>query len=303
MNTDQLESFVAVAEVGSFRGAAEQLHVSQPTVSARIAVLERELNRELFVRSRSGVALTAAGRTFHRHAIIALQTLVQGRQEALLDDRFSGTVTLGIHVYLWDTLAEPWIDQISELLPDVAVRIEPGFSDAIVGQLVNGLLDLGVVFEPRLSSGITVEHAIDDPLILVSGDPEVTERNWMENYVAVYWGREFQNDFAKAYPEQPQPRLSAGLSSLGLAHALRIGGSAVVLARTARPLIEAGQLVQVPASPVFRRPVYLAIRDAVGDLPHFAIAADALRHQLTAPERSSPTQPNDGERRHPSDPP
>ena len=51
-DADQLESFIAAAAVGSFRAAAEQLRVSQPTVSARIKGLEDWLNRPLFTGAR-----------------------------------------------------------------------------------------------------------------------------------------------------------------------------------------------------------------------------------------------------------
>ena len=281
MTLDQLESFIAVAANGSFRSAAEQLHVSQPTISARIRVLEDRLNRPLFERTRSGVTLTAAGHTFQRYAIQAVQTLAQGRQEALLDERFSGTLALGVQFYLWEAIVEPWIGIMTAKLPNIALRIEPDYSDGIMNQLTNGLLDLGILFEPRLSAGILVETLSPEPLWLVSSNPDVDKVSWMEDYIAVFWGQEFQDDFARAYPEQPQPRLSVGLSAIALSHMLTHGGSAVLLARSARRHVLDGALHRVPGSPTFHRPVYMAIRESLVENPYYEEVASCLRDVLS----------------------
>lgn len=281
MTLEQLESFIAVAAIGSFRGAAEQLHVSQPTVSARIRALEDRLNRPLFDRSRSGVTLTSAGYTFQRYAIQAVQTLAQGRQEAMLGERFAGTLALGVQFYLWEVIVEQWIDSMTAQLPDIALRIEPNYSDGIMNQLINGLLDLGVLFEPRLSSGIVVEAMTPEALWLVSTDPGVNEISWMEDYVAVFWGQEFQDTFARAYPVQPQPRLTVGLSAIGLSHLLTHGGSAVLLARSASRYLAEGRLHRVPGSTSFQRPVYMAYREALLDDSNFQVAAGCLRDVLS----------------------
>ena len=284
MTLEQLESFIAVAAVGSFRAAANHLHVSQPTISARIQALEHRLNRQLFTRSRQGVSLTAAGRTFQRYAVTAVQTLARGRQEAMLDARYVGTVSLGVQLYLWETIVEPWVSWMTDAVPDLALRIEPDYSEGIMNLLVNGLLDLGVLFEPRLSTGIVVERLAEEPLWLVTSDPEACDGGWIDHYVGVYWGQEFDNEFARAYPLQPQPRLSFGLSSMGLAHILAHGGAAALLARSVRGLVDDGRLHRVSGSPEFTRPVFLAYRDSLVDDDHVASAIEGLTRVLATPE-------------------
>ena len=68
MTLTQLRAFVAVATAGSVRGAAEQLFVSQPAVSAAVAALQREVGATLVVREGRGLQLTPAGRVFARYA-------------------------------------------------------------------------------------------------------------------------------------------------------------------------------------------------------------------------------------------
>src|SRR5919106_2519262 len=62
MHPDHLESFLAVADVGSVNRAAARLHRSQPNVTRQIRLLERDLDTVLFDRASDGMRLTAAGR-------------------------------------------------------------------------------------------------------------------------------------------------------------------------------------------------------------------------------------------------
>ena len=68
MNLKQLEAFVKVAETKSFSAAAKQLYLTQPTISAHISSLEKELNACLLVRSTKGVSLSEAGKELYAYA-------------------------------------------------------------------------------------------------------------------------------------------------------------------------------------------------------------------------------------------
>ena len=67
MRTEQLEYVAAVARLGSFRRAAEELHISQPALSETVRNLERELGVDIFERDRSGASLSADGRDLLSH--------------------------------------------------------------------------------------------------------------------------------------------------------------------------------------------------------------------------------------------
>ena len=75
MDIDRARTFLEIIHTGSFLGAADRLHVTQTTVSARIRTLEDDLGRRLFVRNRTGAQLTPAGREFQR----ALHQVGSGR--------------------------------------------------------------------------------------------------------------------------------------------------------------------------------------------------------------------------------
>ncbi len=69
MDTKQVEYFVSIVETGSFSLAAEELYISQSSLSKQIIALEKELNIKLFDRSQRKIALTEAGKIFHKHAL------------------------------------------------------------------------------------------------------------------------------------------------------------------------------------------------------------------------------------------
>ena len=90
MNLKQLEAFVQVAQSGSFSKAAKQLYLTQPTVSAHISSLEKELDARLFVRNTKEVSLSEDGKTLYNYAkqIIDLEhkieeTFCADQQEAV----------------------------------------------------------------------------------------------------------------------------------------------------------------------------------------------------------------------------
>ncbi|MFN3202724.1 MAG: LysR family transcriptional regulator [Bradymonadia bacterium] len=75
MSLHQIEYFVAIAEEGSLRGAAERLHVSQPPLTRHLRALEDELGTPLFERTSKGVTLLPEGEVFLRHARRVLSSI------------------------------------------------------------------------------------------------------------------------------------------------------------------------------------------------------------------------------------
>jgi LysR family transcriptional regulator, low CO2-responsive transcriptional regulator len=79
---NQLSSFLAVAREGSVSGAAEKLYVTQPSISAAVSALSREIGVDLTERVGRGIGLTAAGEAFRPYAADVLGLIEQGRQAA-----------------------------------------------------------------------------------------------------------------------------------------------------------------------------------------------------------------------------
>src|SRR6059058_1163392 len=106
MDWDLCKTFVAVADTGSFTGAARRLHSSHPTVSRKIAALEAQLGTRLLVRAADGLALTADGRTLREHAeVMAAAALRAETAVSAGGHKARGTVKLSIGA----TLASHWL--------------------------------------------------------------------------------------------------------------------------------------------------------------------------------------------------
>ena len=82
MNTSQLETFIHVADVGSFNKAAEALYISSPAIIKQINALEKELDVLLFNRGHRGLILTAAGQAFYKDAAYLLQYYKEAKERA-----------------------------------------------------------------------------------------------------------------------------------------------------------------------------------------------------------------------------
>lgn len=95
MEMRQLKIFCAVAELGSFTAAALQVNTVQSNVTMRVKELEAELNRELFIRKKSGVVLTSAGETFLGYARRILQLTDESRSALMDTGSPSGLLRLG----------------------------------------------------------------------------------------------------------------------------------------------------------------------------------------------------------------
>src|SRR5438874_8374751 len=97
MEVDQVEAFVAIVRRGGFTRAAATLHLSQPAISRRLLLLERELGAPVFERIRSGVVLTDAGRAFLPHAEALLASMRDGIEAVrALHGADRGAVTLAV---------------------------------------------------------------------------------------------------------------------------------------------------------------------------------------------------------------
>src|SRR5690349_10068793 len=97
MELDHVEAFLAIARQGGFTRAAAALHLSQPAISRRIHLLERELGAPLFERLGSGIRLSEAGQAFRPHAEAVLASMRDGRAAvAALRGSEAGVVTLAV---------------------------------------------------------------------------------------------------------------------------------------------------------------------------------------------------------------
>lgn len=282
MNIEHVRAFLEVAETGRFQDAAEKLNVTQSTISARIKTLEERLNGPLFVRDRKGVSLTEMGRHFHRHALTVVLAWERARQEAALPQEIRALVSLGLQYDQWSSILIPWLAWMGENAPEIAPRVVADYSDKLVQQLRDGLIDLAVVFQVQYGPDLIVEKLRDESLVLVSTAEDQTDIEAVPGYIYMDWGEVFRAEHNMLFPNMPAFRFSVGVSSVGLGHILAHGGSGYFLERDVEPPIAEGRLHRVDRAPVLQIPTNLVYPRAALDDSVIMTAIDGLRRSTEA---------------------
>ncbi len=145
MEFRELESFLAAARIGSFRGAARASFVSQPSLSARIRSLERELRAPLFHRMGRGVRLTVAGEAFLPFAERVMEFLDKGRDAVRQTvDEQQGTITIGSARTIGTYMLPPTLERYQRRYPQVSARIRTGRSTDVLAMIIDGVVDVGL---------------------------------------------------------------------------------------------------------------------------------------------------------------
>ncbi|MET8974581.1 LysR family transcriptional regulator [Streptomyces sp. NPDC004539] len=169
--TDALRLLVAVAETGSFTGAAARLDYTQSAVSRRIATLERQAGGPLFERLPRGVRLTPAGRSLHRHAVEVLGRLARAERElAVLNAGQGGLLHVGAFATANISLLPSALRALQLARPDVEFVAVEGPTGTLVRSLADGTLDLAVVSDYPYglpsADGVTTTPLFDDQLLV-----------------------------------------------------------------------------------------------------------------------------------------
>lgn len=145
-----LQYFLAVAREQSISGAAEFLHLSQPTLSRQLKDLEEELGKQLFIRGNRKITLTEEGVLLRKRAGEILELVKKTEQEiALSDDTVAGDIYIGAG----ETDAIRGIakaaQQLQRKYPEVRLHIASGDAADVVEKLDKGLIDFGILFDPQ----------------------------------------------------------------------------------------------------------------------------------------------------------
>jgi len=279
MDIDQARTFLTIAANGSFIEAAKQLHLTQSTVSARIQRLEQELDARLFVRNRAGATLTQAGKRFLEYAKRLVLTAEQARQEIGLPSRYRSNLRVGGRIALWEGFLPRFVGEMRRQASDIAIASEIGFESDLMRHLIEGNLDIGLMYSPTHSSGLIVEHLFDETLILVTTNPDVSRPG--PDYIFVEWGPGFAIQHTQSYPDLERPPQTVNIGWLGVQLLLSNGGSCFLPERMASTFIEKGLFHKVSGSPEYVHPAYMVF-PRKSDNPVLRQALDLLRNLATS---------------------
>jgi DNA-binding transcriptional LysR family regulator len=146
MDIQILHAFAQVAEAGSFSRAAERLHLTQPAVSKRVALLEQQLGAELFDRIGRNVTLTEAGEALLPHAkVIAAQLRAAEQSVRDLSGDVAGRLRLATSHHIGLHRLPPALSHFSRAFPAVKIDIDFMDSEQAYELITQGSAELAVV--------------------------------------------------------------------------------------------------------------------------------------------------------------
>ena len=169
MDIKQLDYFVHVADLGSFTKAASLLSVAQSALSHQVRQLEVELEQTLLYRNGRGVTPTDAGRRLLAHARGILMQTRRARDE-LTEERNAmvGHVVLGLPPSVARLLTVPLFKSFRKSLPNGSFGVVEGLSASVVEWLVEGRVDIGLVYNPAPLPSIEIAPLYEEEMFLIS---------------------------------------------------------------------------------------------------------------------------------------
>lgn len=221
MQLRMLKTFLAVARRGNVTRAAEDVHLAQSSVSDQLQALEAELDAPLFVRTRQGLRLTAAGEALAAHAHELLAKWDEATSAvAVAAGRETGTITLGALETIAATRLAPWMAEFRRSHASIVLKLEVMGSGELLRAVGGGEIDAAFCFDrgtldPRLAS----RPLRREPLVLIAapGTPhavdDITSIAASTHFVATGQGcvyrHLFEVAFARAGATVPTPIIEA----------------------------------------------------------------------------------------------
>jgi len=179
----RLEYLIAISEHRNFHRAARAVHVSQPTLSQQLKLLEDELGVMLMDRSLAGCELTPIGRDIHERARRIIREVEDIKRTASVAQTGGkvGILRIGVSPTIGPYLLPEIVAELYAEMPDLKIHIREGIPDEQVGELTNGSIDLLLAPLPLLSSELHTEPLFEEPLrIVASVDHPLTKRGRLE---------------------------------------------------------------------------------------------------------------------------
>lgn len=282
---DALATFVAVARAGSVTGGADELGLTQSTVSAQLQALERELGYRLFDRTSRGVTPTNRGRALLARVGGAMDAAVEAVSDATGAGAAEHTVFLGGPAEFLSTVVLPRLREWAD--PDLDVRVRFGETPGLLAALEASELDLVVsTVQPRIR-GVEFAPLVDERFVLVV-PPSLVDAvlDDVDAVPIVAYGEQLpiiRRYWRSVFDRRPSRlRVTATVPDLRVLAELAADGVGMTVLPTylAAPYLETGRLVDpiAPAEPPLNT-VYLAKRRS---RPGANPAADAAAQRLHA---------------------
>ena len=188
MNLKQLEAFVQVAEGGSFSRAAKELYLTQPTISAHIASLEKELNVRLFIRNTKEVSLSEDGKELYKYAKPMMDL------EHKIEERFGSgeepgkhSITIAASTVPAQYLLPAILKRYNEKYPEEQLKILEMDSAKVVLRVIDHMVDVGLTGTTLEKKHCRYVPFYKDQLVVITPNTEKYRKLQAESADDISW--------------------------------------------------------------------------------------------------------------------
>jgi DNA-binding transcriptional LysR family regulator len=256
MNLVEIETFLAIAELGSLVKASRRLNVTASAVTSRVHSLEEQIGEPLFYRNKSGATLTSEGFRFQRYAEAMTDLWRQARKET---KRTQARVVcnLGCHVDIWRDIGAGLLTAINQSDSEAIVSVWPGKQGEFEQWLATGLIDAAVTY--RLKETARHQSVYELPaeeLVLCASEPTSSPESGPA-FIHVDSGGNFSTHFTQTFPQAKIGNMSFGSSIWALEYLLGHCGKAYLPKYLVDKHLERDELFLVKGAETFTRSRYL----------------------------------------------
>ncbi len=267
---------MAVVRGGSLTAAAEQLIVTQPSVSSALSALARELDCELFERWGRGVRLTAAGEAFAPYAADVLGLLDQGRVAAAQAAGLAArTLQLAAVTTAAESFVPPLMRAFSQRDPGVGLTLVVGNRHQVFERVLDHSVDLAISGKPPADDRLVSEPLLENEIACITApdDPAIGHRIQAAQLADRVWLLREQGSGTRTLNEQflsdrgLQPQTLTLGSNGAIKQAARAGLGVSLLSRAAAQAeLQSGLLGELPLRDGPARRSWYLVRSAVGPM-------------------------------------
>ena len=205
INLNLYKYFFQVAKYESYTKAAQELMISQPSLSYSIKVLEEQLGIKLFKKEKNHVLLTNEGRNLYNQLIGAFEILDNIGNEG---DTVSGKITLGLRAVFASETFPVYMHELNRLYPNLQIDYVTGKSEELRKMLYNHEIDI-LIDEDKYDGEVSSSLAFEDPCIFITHKHNaekfknvvINERYCIENPVFIVSMNKFSKKVMDIYPD------------------------------------------------------------------------------------------------------
>lgn len=167
MNMKQLEYVITIAECGSFNKAAEELGISQPSLSQYIKKIEKQIGQQLFNRSGTNIRLTDAGEIYIENGkkILAIERKMENEFTDLASNK-KGTIIIGASPFRAASMLPKAAGKFKQLYPGIQLVIKEGTTEELINATFRGDFDICVITMPVNEEFLEIDAVVSEEMVI-----------------------------------------------------------------------------------------------------------------------------------------